>query len=497
MLVPLFVTATALAGADFVPFEDALRSGDTRRASDALVAIVDDPTQADGHGRAWRQLAGLLENEGLSYAALLAWTRALEADPEGTKSDLVHVLALAAAHADESLIAPVLAGNLGVTAGLDANARSRVAYLAARDHLRKDNLGTALGILMMVEAGTEVYADAEALRGVVLANQGRFADAIAPLLTAQGAATQAGNDTPAQAARFRGVIDLNVGRSYYGQGNWVQAIQWFSQVDRASEYWPEAQFEKAWAYFRAEDMPGALAQLHNHDAPFFDDWYFPEADLLRAYALFMMCKFPSASAEMDEFVATYTPIREEIDRLGRSLGAAEAFADAQRYLNGEASQMPAMIVRSFRHDDRLEEAVQSLALLEAELAELPAHGDHAYATRAGAWLTARKDARITEEGARVLDRLQRAQGELGGMLQGIEITRLDLLNLETEMYERAAATGKLDFGDRVGKLRDLRKARKGFRVWPYQGEFWMDELGWYVVDARPDCPASMAVGAPE
>src|SRR5690606_25379221 len=124
----------------------------------------------------------------------------------------------------------------------------------------------------------------------------------------------------------------------------------------SSEYWPEAQFEQAWAYFRADDMNGALAHLYTHDSPFFEGWYFPEADLLRAYALFMMCKFPSATVEMDEFVATYTPVREALDRLG-NLDPADAFADVKRYVDGGAPTLPAMVLRSFRHDDRTKEAI--------------------------------------------------------------------------------------------------------------------------------------------
>jgi hypothetical protein len=79
------------------------------------------------------------------------------------------------------------------------------------------------------------------------------------------------------------------------------------------------------------------------------------------------------------------------------------------------------------------------------------------------------------------------------MLDNVEITKLDILNFEQQLYEKAAATGKLDYGDRIGELRKARKQR-GTRVWPYEGEFWADELGYYRYDVRPDCPESMAVG---
>ena len=107
---------------------------------------------------------------------------------------------------------------------------------------------------------------------------------------------------------------------------------------------------------------------------------------------------------------------------------------------------------------------------------------------------AQREARVEAEGKRVLARVEKAKGDLEAMLEGIEITRLDLLNLETQMYERAAATGVLEYGSHIEKLRDMKKKKQGFRVWPWQGEYWADELGWYVFDARPDCPESMARG---
>ena len=70
-----------------------------------------------------------------------------------------------------------------------------------------------------------------------------------------------------------------------------------------------------------------------------------------------------------------------------------------------------------------------------------------------------------------------------------------MLNLEAQMYERAAATGELDYGDKLGKLRDLRARQKRAWVWPFEGEYWEDELGYYRIDARPDCPSGMASGS--
>ncbi|MEO0600478.1 MAG: hypothetical protein AAF211_03525, partial [Myxococcota bacterium] len=95
------------------------------------------------------------------------------------------------------------------------------------------------------------------------------------------------------------------------------------------------------------------------------------------------------------------------------------------------------------------------------------------------------------EGTRTLAKVRKFRDELYDMMTDIELTRVDLLTLEADMLTRAAATGgELETVDNTQRLRKLRK-RRGFRPWPWQGEYWADEVGWYVFAARPDCPATM------
>ncbi len=482
------VPASVQVTSDFSAYDAAMSAGKRGEAADTLLAIIDDPEQIELQAEAWAKLADILHKYEMDVAALYAWTKSIESDPSKATEFLSLAMDVAEKVGDDGQIAPVLGQNLGVP-NLDAETRSRMAYLAARWNLRQGNYGTANGVLAMVDRKAKIYPDAESLRGVVLAQQGRHSDALAPMLTAQAAARSSNRGD-----RFENIIDLNVARAYFGAGNFGQSIAYFKRVDRGSEYWPEANYERAWAHFRQNDMPATLALLLNHDSPFFDEWYFPEADLLRAYALFMMCKFTDASKEMDEFVEIYTPLKAELDGILGAMTPEDAFADTEAFVNGEASRMPKMVLRGYRNEDRFAEAIRAVKQADDELARLPAVGGYKFGGRAVEWVTTRREQIIETEGSRILGKATYSQDELAEMLDGIEITRLDLLNLEATMYERAAATGQLEYGDRVGKLRNLKKRKKGYWVWPFDGEFWGDELGWYVIDARPDCPDSMSKG---
>lgn len=472
---------------DFSAYDSAMAAGKKAAAADELLKILDDRAQRALHATAWMKMAELMESYDFKVAALHAWSNAIQADPIVTSSKLGHAIDLAEEVGDDTQLAMVFAENMG--ADVDAETRSRMAYLAARELVRQDELGAAAGLLLTVDKDSTVFLDAQLLKGVVLSMQGKHEEAVGPMLTAQAIARAEG-----RGPRFDAVVALNVARTYFGAENWNQAIFWFEKIPRDSVYWPESRYEAGWAYFRAEDMRGTLATLLNHKSPFFDEWFFPEADLLRAYAEFMMCKFGDASKSMDAFVERYRPLKTELDGTLGGYTTEQAWSDGVAMQQGSKPSLPPMVLRSFSYEERFAKSMEAVHSIEEELGRLGALEGHAISERARGWVEGRRDTIVDKEGGRVLAKAKYAQSELKDMLEGIELTRLDLLNLETEMYEKAAATGTLDYGDKLGKLRQMRKNRKGFRVWPYNGEFWADELGWYVIDARPDCPESMAQG---
>jgi hypothetical protein len=82
--------------------------------------------------------------------------------------------------------------------------------------------------------------------------------------------------------------------------------------------------------------------------------------------------------------------------------------------------------------------------------------------------------------------------ELSMMLNDSEISKLDILQMETRLYERAAAVGEMPDAREVVR-RDFR-TRKGQVFWPWQGEYWADEAGYYKFSARPECPNGLTPG---
>lgn len=470
--------------AAFATYQAELASGQKARAADALVALLDDAALAPFHGEAYARLGDLFADLSLPYAAATAYVAAFE-KADDTNVQLIgervpQAIQLAEKVGDVAILERPFSKNLGLARNEDV--RGKMAYLAAREATRQGSYGLAIASLKMVKAGDPLYADAKMLEGVVMNQQGRPDDALAPLLEAQ----KAGRDRD---ARFQDMAWLNLGRSYYAGKNYPKAIQAYAAVSRGSDFWPQAQFERAWAHFRIDDFNGSLALLYSLDTPFFDQWYYPEADLLRIYSTFLMCKFPEAESEIKLFSQKYQGLHDELASWGGK--SAKDHFDAVRAFRekGETSGLPVAILRPFGEEERFGDSLAAVQSAEDELARLKNVAANPFSERARAWVKARRDALIDAEGQRVADRLAYQRRQLKEMLTNSQIFVVDILRMKTQLYEQAAALGKMpDAARTVGRDERLRK---GWREWPFEGEIWADELGYYRVVATPECPASM------
>ena len=472
----------------FKPYDDAMASGQKAAAADALLPILDDPADAPIQGEAWIKFGDLLVSFDMQYSALIAYTHAIDVDAKTAAPKIGTAMDLADKEGDTSILGPVLAKNVGLD--VEKDVRSRMAIMAARHYFQVSEYGTAQGILMMVDKDSPSFARAQALQGVLLNEQGRPKEALAPLLTAQAVASGSADK------EFVNVITLNLGRSYFAAGNWGKAIEAYAAVDRGSPDWPEAEFERAWAHFRSDDMNGTMSLLQDHRGPFFADWYFPEAWLLDTYSLFLVCKFPTAGERITQFSDLYGPIKKALDEALPNLTPEDEWTDGYAFVtaNGKpkgGTKLPSMMLRPYLTEDRFHAAMTATDKATEELKRLQNVAANPFAARAGQLLADRRATIEKTEGARIIAKATGQRDELAGMLQNVQITRLDIMNYQTQLYEQAANTGKVEYGDRIGQLRKLRKAR-GTQVWPYDEEYWADEAGYYRYDARSDCPASMA-----
>lgn len=471
----------------FAGYDAAIAKGDLAAAADEALAIADDPAKAALQGQALARLGTAWDRAQRPYAAILAWSRAMAADPTVIAAIAPTAVDRATTLGDATVVAEGLVD--ADLSGLDAPLRARLGLLCAKERFQAGELGASIARIDLVGRDTPEYGRAQALKGVVIANQGRPAEALAPLLTAEAVIARS---SAVDRDENLDVVELNLARAYYAAGDNAKGILYWARVQRGGQFWPEATFERAWAHFRLDDMPGTLALLQNQESPFLDQGWWLEADLLRIYALFLMCKFPTAGDTLAAFESKWTPIEHDLGDALATATPATAFADL---VGDEATdghpKLPERLMLGYRGEDRTRSAQTAVGRADAELAGTATASGSA-AARATEWVRARREAIVAREGGRILAVAQDQHRELKADLANASITKLDIMTFETRLLEHAAAGHATPMGDRIGQLRKDKK--RGTRSWAFEGEYWADELGYYVYDVRPDCPDGMRSG---
>ncbi|MFT6818585.1 MAG: tetratricopeptide (TPR) repeat protein [Myxococcota bacterium] len=455
------------------PASEALASGDTAAAAMALLDVLDSARQQSAHGAAWAMLGDLLAGQAHPQAATVAYANAFSSDTTQMQSRLPIAIALAQQAYDlDTLGRGALAGDLAALS--DSPARSTLAVSAAKAAIQQGDMAAAIAATDLVSSTHDAFVDARIVRGIALSNQQSYGDALASLLIADAAV---GDDIARQ-----DWVKVNLARTYYAAENPLKAIEHYVQVSRGGDHWIHAHWERAWAHFVVDDMAGTLSLLRAYQTPFLDDVYLAEGDMLRIYAMFLMCKFPSAKLELDAFQARYQPLLQELDQSMITATPQSAWSDVMAA--SESRSLPDALVQPFTEEARMTAATGITERMDAELVSLLSAD--AWGPRVADILVAHKTATITREGERVLAQGRGMQTELREWLGNADLTRLDILDYETRLLERAAITGEVDLGDRLGELRGLRK-RRGTRVWPGSEEVWADEVGYESVRTRSDC----------
>ena len=459
-----------------------LEKGNKTGAAEQLLVIINNEEYQYYHVEAYSQLAGIFEELALPYSALLTYQKALSLEASRIPSAVGKSIALADQLGDGEVLEEIFASNVGIE--VDADTKSRMSYLAAREAFQRGDLGPAFGILQMVKDTDPDFPEAQNLLGVIMTHQDREESALVPFQIAikKGAEFK-------KPVKFQDAVLMNIARAYFTAENFPQASVYYAQVPRDSIYWLDAHFERAWAHFRAKDMNGVLGLLHTHNSPFFEQEYYPEAELLRIYALMMLCKFPEANQQIDLFVTRFTPQQKRLDDIG-SRSERELFNEIRAAVETGKTDLPEMITRRFVDEDRFLDALRSVQSAEDEANRLQNVAGSEFAKLAASMVEARKEEIIAAEGKRIKGKIATMATDLQEMLNSTDISKLDILEMETQMLQRAAVTGELE--DAKRQVKRTKRIKTGDLVWPYEGEYWADEVGYYQVNTKSECPASLS-----
>jgi hypothetical protein len=231
----------------------------------------------------------------------------------------------------------------------------------------------------------------------------------------------------------------------------------------------------AFVWNRPNDTLGLLETLRSpfHARRTWD----PEADSLRALAWLSLCDDPASQRELDELDARYRPLKADVDvMLSWSADEPERAFDV---MMGE-NDLPVGFWYDILRNRTLSGLVDRVARIDAERERVGQNEASSVAFR------------VAVDGILDADRLRvrREAGKVGLQELARRSARLD------EVFARADAlrANPRPFPRRIWEVWDddvglpLDYATEPrWEAWPYNGEFWADELGSYRYSAESRC----------
>lgn len=374
--------------------------------------------------------------------------------------------------------------------------RDRYAYLVGRQKYDNMDYREAVRLLSFIDDDSVFYGRARYIMAIthVADNEAEpAAQAFNDVLSYLRGLDKTPDDFSAEEALLYDLAHMGLARVYYSTGHFDTSLNYYSLIDRDSPRWPAALFESSWGYFNVERFNHALGNLHSLNSPFFDDAYFPEGPILAAVIYYYNCNFDLVRETLDDFDFVYAAVHEELDAiLEQNPDSWAMYEWGVEWRNGGLENGQPELESALRANLEDRQLVQRFNLVESIDREMELMGQLADSWQAselgeelmGYSSLAHSDA-LADAGELVQRRVERTREELRGLLTQQEEILFEVARAERGEAELDAQAG-MQIDEHVRDAPELDVSSEEM-YWAFDGEYWQDELGYYVFDIRSEC----------
>ena len=385
--------------------------------------------------------------------------------------------------------------------------RDELYFLLGKFNYQKGNFKQAVELFAAVPTTSEFYVQAKLFEGATHVREYQAKPAVEAF---KEVLRTAADSTDPRIKPFEDLANLSLARTFYSTGQYELATKYFDRVSQESYDWANSLFESSWANFmlKQRGYSKALGNIHTIQAPFFENYIKPESIgeglTVKATIYFYNCLYDRAEEAIQEFNAIYPQLFQDLRKLLSSTADNAALFDVAVKIRKETSGLPEQVERAARGvlgDLSLLKRFQYVEELDKEL--------KAYDKSDAAWrstsiaqtvfadLTLQRSLAVNEAGDLARRRIKRLTEELSQLIKRVIKIEFEILQgekgeLEHEVIEERER-GATSAGNKP--IEDIR-ADDEHVIWPFVGEYWRDELGYYRVKIRNKCQRNAPEGAP-
>ncbi|MES2640450.1 MAG: hypothetical protein V4850_13235 [Myxococcota bacterium] len=376
------------------------------------------------------------------------------------------------------------------------SARNQLYYLLGVRLYEQEKLTEARKYFGQVSDKSDLYTRSKYFEGVIYNKQGKLKSAVRSFTDV--ARTEASASTQQELEeldRLRDLSLMNIARIYYSIENFKDANTYYAYVARDSRYWPQSLFESAWANFMLSDLNLTLGQLLTLESPFYNkDEFVPEATVLRALTFFNLCEYDDVDRILLDFDARYRPMHAEMKDFLKQYSTEEGrkLADQayDRYFGPKAADtvLPKSMFTRVLRDQELAGIVTHLEVMEREEALIDSQKSQwkdGVGEQLHKVISEDRERLKRRAGLALLQEMVTMTTYVGDLLTQAEIIRFEVIDAKRGILNYMMSTP--DLSD-LSKDVDINYGTSANKIyWPFNGEFWQDELGYYRYTEQGSC----------
>ena len=292
--------------------------------------------------------------------------------------------------------------------------------------------------------------------------------------------------------------EMAIARTYYQRQNWDKAIEAYSKVPRDHVMWHAAMFEKTWAMLRAARFRSTLSNFQTLHSTYYEDAYFPETLLLRSIVYLYICKYDEMEKVLGLFESQYGPFATKINQfLSQQNSADSYFQEVNKAFimkkDAEAKKtfsLPYNAIKHIAEEGDVRRTYNYLKKISDEkkiVDENPNLKNTPIGTYAVRVINNRMRSARSLIGDMVKAHLLNMRAELKDLNEQASFIRYEMINGKKEFLKKKISGRALN-EEQVDENQDRSfYVQNGYEYYPFQGEYWLDEVGNYHYLGKQSC----------
>ncbi len=301
----------------------------------------------------------------------------------------------------------------------------------------------------------------------------------------------------------RVAAQMALARAFYQKKDWDNSLAMYREIPRDHEMWHDALFESSWAMLRAAKFRSALSNFQSLHSAYYEDFYLPESLLLRSIVFLYICKYDEMDKVLTLFEKTYGPARSKMTDFIKSTSdpleyyaelerAAQARRDLKKDKNVTSNlRMPYIVSRKILGTADVQRSLEYLKQLSDEQKRLMSMPAGWVESPIGKYAQKIINNRMRNTkvliGDQVKAHIYKMRSELRDFYEQASFVRYEMTNGRKEQLKKKIA-GKGLAETQIDEDADRTYyVQNGYEYWPFQGEYWLDEIGNYQYMGKQNC----------